>query len=83
MADTTKQTTTNAKAKKTAIVKLPRNKGKNAVQEEFFSVNFKNYIIKRGVQVEVPAEVAEVIENAEKAEDYAMEYAEAKAVREP
>ncbi len=82
MAETTKQTTT-AKAKKTAMVKLPRNKGKNAVQEEFFSVNFKNYIIKRGVQVEVPIEVAEVIENAEKAEDYAVEYAEAKAVREP
>lgn len=83
MAETTKQTTTTAKAKKTATVKLPRNKGKNAVQEEFFSVNFKNYIIKRGVQVEVPIEVAEVIENAEKAEDYAVEYAESKAVKEP
>ena len=85
MAETTKQTTTTAKAKKpeTVSVKLPRNKGKDAVQEEFFSVNFKNYLIKRGVYVEVPIEVYEVIENAEKAEDYAVEYAEAKAVREP
>ena len=30
------------------VVRLPRNKGKNAVQEEFFSVNGVNYIIKRG-----------------------------------
>ena len=83
MAETTKHTAENANSKATATVKLPRNKGKNAVQEEFFSVNFKNYIIKRGVPVEVPAELAEVIENAEKAEDYALDYAEAKALREP
>ena len=56
------------------VVRLPRNKGKNAVQEEFFSVNGKNYIIKRGEDVEIPVEVAEVIRNAEKDEDYAMRY---------
>ena len=56
------------------VVRLPRNKGKNAVQEEFFSVNGVNYIIKRGENVEIPIEVAEVIKNAEKDEEYAMQY---------
>lgn len=72
MADTTKQTTNNAK--KRVEVRLPRNQGQNAIQDEFFSVNGKNYIIKRGETVEIPEEVAEVIRNAEKAEEYAMHY---------
>lgn len=67
----TKQETKKAQR---VVVRLPRNKGKNAVQEEFFSVNGKNYIIKRGVDVEIPVEVAEVIRNAEKDEDYAMRF---------
>lgn len=72
MADTTKQATNNAK--KRVEVRLPRNMGQNAIQDEFFSVNGKNYIIKRGETVEIPEEVAEVIRNAEKAEEYAMHY---------
>ena len=72
MAETTKKTTTN-NAKRVEI-NLPRNKGQNANQDEFFSVNFKNYIIKRGEYVEIPEEVAEVISNSNKAEDYAMRY---------
>lgn len=76
---TTKKTTNNARR---VQVRLPRNLGQNANQDEFFSVNFKNYIIKRGEDVEIPEEVAEVIRNAEKAEDYAMKYAEEKAMRE-
>lgn len=68
---------------KTVRVKLPRAKGQNAVQEEFFSVNFKNYIIKRGEYVEIPEALAEGIENAEKAEEYAMIYAEEKAQKSP
>lgn len=73
MADTIKNTTTNAKGKK-ILVKLPLNRGQNANQDEFFSVNGKNYIIKRGVEVEIPEEVAEVIRNSEKAEEYALHY---------
>lgn len=76
MADTTKKAST-AKVS----VRLPRNKGQNANQDEFFSVNFKNYIIKRGETVEIPEELAEVIRNAEKAEDYALKYAEDTALR--
>ena len=72
MADTTKNATNNAK--KRVEVRLPRNPGQNANQDEFFSVNFKNSIIKRGETVEIPEEMAEVIRNAEKAEEYAMHY---------
>lgn len=75
---TTKQAKEDAKR---VQVRLPRNKGQNANQDEFMSVNFKNYIIKRGETVEIPEELAEVITNAEKAEEYAMQYAEEKAFR--
>ena len=77
MAETTKKTVDNATTKsKRVTVRLPRLPGQNANQEEFFSVNGKNYIIKRGETVEIPEEVAEVIRNAEKAEEYAMNYVE-------
>ena len=64
-------------------VKLPRNEGVNANQDEFFSVNFKNYLIQRGQYVDVPPELKEVIDNGETAKDAAYRYAEEKAVREP
>ena len=76
MADTTKKTADNATKSKRVTVRLPKLSGQNANQEEFFSVNGKNYIIKRGETVEIPEEVAEVIRNAEKAEEYAMNYVE-------
>ena len=66
--------TETTKPTKKATVKLPRLAGQNAVQEEFFSVNFKNYIIKRGVTVEVPIEVAELIENNEKTEEDGLQF---------
>lgn len=69
-------------ASKRVTVRLPRNAGQNANQDEFFSVNFVNYIVKRGETAEIPEELAEVIRNNEKAEDYAMQYAEEKALRE-
>ncbi len=74
MAEITKKSANNATESKRVTVRLPRLQGQNALQEEFFSVNGKNYIIKRGETVEIPEEVAEVIRNAEKAEEYAMNY---------
>ena len=71
MAETTKKTTDNAKR---VEVRLPRRPGQNANQDEFFSANFKNYIIQRGETVEIPEILAEGIRNAEKAEEYAMRY---------
>ena len=73
MAETKSNTTNNAKSTRVQV-RLPRLSGQNAIQEEFYSVNGKNYIIKRGETVEIPGEVAEVIRNAEKAEEYAMQY---------
>ena len=84
---TTEQATEQApelvvKEPKRVEVKLPRNPGHNAIQDEFYSVNFKNYIIRRGEYVEVPEAVAEVIKNQEKDEDYAMRFVEEHALRE-
>lgn len=72
--DVAENTVDNATESKRVTVKLPRLPGQNANQEEFFSVNGKNYLIKRGEEVEIPEAVAEVIRNAEKAEEYAMSY---------
>lgn len=69
--------------KKMVKIRLPRLEGQNVAQEEFYSVNFKNYIIKRGVEVEVPEEIAEVIKNAEKARDEALNFADEHKLREP
>lgn len=74
MADTTTKNTTNNAKSKRVTVRLPRLPGQNAIQEEFYSVNGRNYRIKRGETVEIPEELAEVIRNAEKAEEYAMHY---------
>lgn len=71
MAETTKNTNN---AKKRVTVRLPRNPGQNARQEEFYSHNFKNYMIIRGETVEIPEELAEIIRNGEKEEEYAMKY---------
>lgn len=81
MAEKTK-TAGTSDAKKKVTIKIPLAKGQNANQQEFISVNFKNYIIQRGVTVEVPEEVAEAIENADKAEEYAMKYANEMVVKE-
>ena len=75
MADTIKKADNATKGKRVEV-KLPRLAGQNAIQEEFFSVNGRNYRIKRGEYVEVPEEVAEVINNSEKAEEYALRYVE-------
>ena len=73
MAETTKNIANNAKSKK-VTVKLPRLAGQNAIQDDFYSVNGRNRLVKRGMEVEIPEEVAEVIRNNEQAEEYAMNY---------
>ena len=74
MADTIKKAD-NATKKRT-VVKLPRMRGQNAIQEEFFSVNGRTCRIRRGEDVEVREEVAEVIRNGNNAEEFAMRYVE-------
>ena len=71
MAETTKKADN---ATKKVTVRLPLVRGQNAVQEEFFSLNCKNYRIKRGETVEIPEELEEVITNAQLADEYAMRF---------
>lgn len=64
-----KKTTNNTEEMVT--IKLPRDKNKGA---EFVSVNEKTWLIQRGVEVEVPACVAEVLRHAEEMEAEAEEF---------
>ena len=53
-------------------VKLPRERGKEEAM--FVSVNERTWLVKRGIEVEVPECVAEVIRNAELMEDEAYAF---------
>lgn len=79
MADTTKKATESKRIQ----VRLPRIPGQTGDQFEYYSVNFKGYLIERGKYVDVPEELAEVIRNGENAEEAAFQYAKEKALREP
>lgn len=69
MAETVKKT--SVKAEETVKIKLPRLAGKKNDEGEFVSVNERTWLIKRGVEVEVPLCVAELIRNQELMEDEA------------
>lgn len=60
---TVEEAPTEAK-KDTVFIQLPVIEGES--DSVFVSVNLKNYQIKRGVQVEVPRAVAEVLANSSK-----------------
>ena len=64
------------KEEKEAKIKfiLPKLRGTNAEDQVFVSVNSKNYIIQRGVEVEVPLSVVEVLMNSDIAQDMADAY---------
>ena len=72
MAGTIKKSD-NATEKKVEV-KLPRAHGHNAEQHEFFSINDRRYLVKRGEYVPVPEEVQEVIHNRERAEEDVIRY---------
>lgn len=55
--------------KNTVKIKLPRPTSKTDPNYITVSVNYQVYKIMKGVEVEVPVEVAEVLENVEKAEN--------------
>ena len=65
---------TSKKNEEMVEVRLPRNNSVRGEQQEFYSLNGKNYIIKRGVPVMVPKAVAALIESNQRAEDEAAEY---------
>lgn len=64
------------KAPKMVKIKLPLTRTEK--NDVYVAVNGKSYLIKRGEYVDVPASVAEVLENREKMLNQAMEF-EAKA----
>lgn len=79
MADTK---TNNAKEEMVAIT-LPIIPDPKASQQEFYSYNFKNYLIKRGIEIRVPKGLKEIIDNQEKAKLEAIRYAKEKALQDP
>jgi hypothetical protein len=70
-------TTNNTETKKRMVkIKIPRER---ADQEDVFvSVNMETFLIKRGVYVEVPDYVAEVLEHQEEMLEKIMLFNEAK-----
>lgn len=71
---------TEAPKRKTVTVKIPRIK---ADQEDVFvSVNMETFLIQRGVKVEVPDYVAEVLEHQEQMMETIMRFEDAVKNRE-
>lgn len=68
-------TTTNTK--KMVTIRIPRTKADE--EDVFVSVNMETYLIKRGVEVEVPDYVAEVLRHKEEMLENIMIFNDAKA----
>ena len=65
----------NETAEKMVTIKLPRNRRNRKDDDDMFvSVNERTWLIKRGVEVEVPECVAEVIRNSELMQEEAYEF---------
>jgi hypothetical protein len=63
---------TEAKKTKTVTIKLPLTRDEK--EDVYVSVNGKRYQIKRGVAVDVPWNVAKVLERSERMTSIAIEY---------
>ena len=59
----TTTTTTNVTKEKMVKIRIPKERGNDS--DVYVSVNERNWLIKRGVEVEVPACCAEVLRNQE------------------
>ena len=73
MANTT--TATEHKTRKMVKIRIPRTKADE--EDVFVSVNLETFIIKRGVEVEVPDYVAEVLMHQEEMLEKIMLFNEA------
>ena len=71
------ETIAKAATPKKVKVKLPLTRTEK--DDVFVGLNGKTYLIKRGVEVEVPYGVAKILERREKMLSIAMEYEEAAA----
>jgi hypothetical protein len=59
---------------KPKMVRIKIQKTRNEKDDVYVAVNGKSYLIKRGEYVDVPACVAEVLDNREKMLNQAMEF---------
>ena len=66
--------TTPTETRKPKMVKVRIPLSRQEKQDVYVAVNGKSYLIKRGVDVEVPASVAEVLKHKEEMLDMAMAY---------
>lgn len=72
MADTTKTAKDTTKTPKKVKIKLPLTRTEK--DDVWVSLNGKSYLIKRGVEVEVPYGVAKILDRKEKMLSLAMEF---------
>ena len=63
-------------AEKKVKIKLPIIRGANENVDQYVAVNGKSYLIKRGVYVDAPESVAEVIQHSEEMQASSIEYEE-------
>lgn len=75
MATTTTKTTNTTNTKNMVKIKIPRTKSDQ--EDVFVSVNMETFLIKRGVEVEVPDYVAEVLQHQEEMLETIMLFNEA------
>ena len=69
----------NKKEDKVKMVKVKIPRVKKDQEDVFVSVNMKTFLIKRGVEVEVPDYVAEVLQHQEEMLERIMEFEEKNA----
>ena len=74
MAETEKKTATAEAKEKTVKIRIPKTKEESG--DVFVSVNQRTFQIQRGVEVEVPECVAEVLRHKEEAEEAALSFEE-------
>lgn len=67
-----KKETPQAPAEKLVKIRIPKTRGEQG--DVFVSVNMRTFLIKRGVEVEVPECVAEVLRHQEEALETIMEF---------
>ena len=70
---------TKEPVKKEKLVKIKLHRDRKDQEDLFVSVNERTFIVKRGVEVEVPESVAEVIRNAEAMQQEAYDFEDANA----
>lgn len=71
-----KKQAVSKKKKETVRFKIPKGRSDQERGDVFVAVNGKSYLIKRGVEVDMPKEVYEVLRNSEEQMEYAQEIQE-------